>query len=103
VINEVCSKLDTVHNLCTVHDTSDQPHTCSEFDANGCWYQANFTGPTRDVIRLDLKRFEEMIGLIQFDEGDEVVRWPGWKRVKARLDGEAPAAPAASPVREDLP
>jgi len=91
LITSTCRKLDTATSRCLVHGTPEQPRTCVYFNPHHCWYKRNFFHePPVDFMRLDLERFEQMLTLLQFDQNGEMVHWPGWKVVKARMDGPLP-------------
>jgi len=105
-----CRFLDRETHLCQVHATDLQPKTCVYYKPFGCWYRRVLSGPaTEEYVRVDLRRFREIVALYRFDDNRRVVATPPWPRVleicAAALAGDIedglPQQPSAEVVVED--
>jgi|HigsolmetaAR201D_1030396.scaffolds.fasta_scaffold15603_2 hypothetical protein len=76
---QACRHLDPVDRSCRVHGTPEQPQICARYNPHHCWYKRVLTSPTSpDHIRLDRRRFEQLVAHLEFDDGGDLVACPPW-------------------------
>lgn len=122
-----CRFLDPDTHGCTIHDSPDLPENCRAYDAYDCRYRQVLLRQTDQIVRLDRRRFEALLGEVRFDRDRRIAALPPWEWVvevvgampfdepraepahDAVLDrwrteaGTAVAAPERRPLRVDHP
>lgn len=82
-----CAKFDEEKCTCTVHATPEQPLTCVHFNPFQCWYKRNFVtdGPSPDVYRLNMARYEKWVTKIEFDSDNTITKFPSFEEAQDLL------------------
>ena len=77
-LEQTCSFLND-DNQCSIHDSVEQPKTCSFFNPYNCFYKHNFSeNGTKDLLEINRETFMAIVELIQIDEHQNIVAIPNW-------------------------
>ncbi len=79
-----CSLFNEKTCRCSVHGTPKQPLTCVHFNPFQCWYKRNFVtdGPSPDVYRLNMARYEVWVKNIEFDDDNNIKALPSFQEAQ---------------------
>lgn len=99
--HRTCNLLDPAEARCTVHGTARKPKVCVFFSPYRCWYKRNFTvAAPPDIVRLDLSRFELLLGACVLDENGRLTQIPSWEQLR---DLVPPPAPGPDTDQGEMP
>lgn len=83
-----CIHFDKDKKRCKVHNTSQQPKTCSYYNPHSCWYRESFNkGENRDIIRIDISNFDKFTEILTFTEGGEITNIPTFESLYDHIHG----------------
>jgi Fe-S-cluster containining protein len=93
LINQNCQHLDKQTLKCKVHDTPQQPKTCSYYNPYQCNYRINLdTTKPNSIYLLTRDNFDGWAEHLRFDEAGFLVAAPNYEQALEILSGnDAPA------------
>jgi Fe-S-cluster containining protein len=79
---------------CTLHGTPEQPKICVHYNPYTCWYKRTLTQQAEDFLRIDRRRLDAILDVVEFDDERRITGVPDWPALLAIAE--------AIPIEEDF-
>jgi hypothetical protein len=86
LVNQDCIHFDAASQKCKIHQTPEQPKTCSYFNPYQCNYKSNLYKDPSSIYILDREKFEHWVQFLRFDENGRLVDAPSFEKSNKILD-----------------
>ena len=84
---EACHHLNQETLLCNVHGSAMQPLVCRQYKPRSCTYRSGMSGRKTgsDLVLLDMKRFKEVLKLVQVSKRGLIASFPTFDEIRAAI------------------
>ncbi len=84
---EACHYLNQETLLCNVHASAMQPLVCRQYKPRSCTYRSGMAGRKTgsELLLLDMKRFKEVLKLVQVSERGLIASFPTFDEIRAAV------------------